>query len=245
MRQSNTYVLIYTIGLTIVCGLALSLTAMGLKEKQQKNIELEKKYNILSVAMKVDEGVNVEELYDKRVRSYVIDYNGNKVEGVSASSIIIVSEYKKDPTSRQLPVYEILSETNPDKVESYVLPMYGFGLWDNIWGFVALKEDLETIVGVNFDHKAETPGLGARITTQEIQERYIGKKIYNEDKTLVGVQMMKGEGNNYDDQPHKVDGMSGATITGKGLSDMIVDFLASYDSFIKNKRNSTTAFLIQ
>lgn len=123
--------------------------------------------------------------------------------------------------------------------------MYGFGLWDNIWGFVALKGDLETINGVNFDHKSETPGLGARITTEEIQSRFVGKKIYDKTMDLVAVQMMKGEGNDYSNEPHKVDGMSGATITGKGLSDMIVDYLACYNGFIQSKRKSSTAYLIQ
>jgi Na+-transporting NADH:ubiquinone oxidoreductase subunit C len=221
------------------------MTAIGLKDKQQKNIELEKKTNILSVAMKLEEGADVEAIYAARVKSYVIDYTGKQVPNVKAEQIVIVSEYKKAPESRMLPVYEITSAEDPSKTETYVLPLYGFGLWDNIWGFVALQADLETINGVRFDHKAETPGLGARIATEEIQNRFVGKKIYDASAQLVGVKMMKGEGNDYSQEPNLVDGMSGATITGTGVGNMIVDYLQCYNKFLSEKKNSNnTALLI-
>ena len=96
-----------------------------------------------------------------------------------------------------------------------MLPVYGYGLWNNIWGFVALQADLNTIQGVKFQHAGETPGLGARIETdQDVQDRYKGKTIYDQGK-LVSVTMMKGEGNDYSDDPHQVDGMSGATLDGE------------------------------
>lgn len=221
------------------------MTAIGLKDRQQKNIDLEKKTNILSVAMKLEEGVDVESIYASRVKSYVIDYTGKQVPDAKAEQIVIVSEYKKAPEKRLLPVYEIVSAQDSSIIDTYVLPLYGFGLWDNIWGFVALKEDMETINGVRFDHKAETPGLGARIATDEIQDRFIGKKIYDESAQLVGVKMMKGEGNDYSNYPNLVDGMSGATITGTGVGNMIADYLKCYENFLAEKKNSnTTALLI-
>ncbi len=244
MQQSNAYILIYTVILTIVCGVLLSMTAIGLKEPQQKNIELEKKSNILSVAMKVSEGDDVEKIYKERVKSYVVDVQGKVVEGQKAENIVVVTEYKKPVEQRLLPVYEILNPEGTD-LEAYVFPVYGFGLWDNIWGYVALKKDLNTINGVNFDHKAETPGLGARITTEEVRNRFIGKQIFDASASITGVKMMKGEGNDYSTQPNQVDGMSGATITGTGVSKMLLEYMNCYQSFIKSKKSqSATALLI-
>lgn len=244
MQQSNAYILIYTVILTIVCGVLLSMTAIGLKEPQQRNIELEKKTNILKVAIKLSEGDDVEKIYQDRVKSYVVDVNGKMVEGQKAENIVVVAEYKKPAEQRLLPVYEIL-KVDGNGLEAYVFPVYGFGLWDNIWGYVALKEDLNTINGVSFDHKSETPGLGARITTDEIKNRYIGKQIFDASAAIAGVTMMKGEGNDYSNEPNKVDGMSGATITGTGVSKMLLDYMTCYENFIKSKKGQTaTALLI-
>ncbi len=147
-----------------------------------------------------------------------------------------------------LPVYEIRNESNPEEVQFYVLPLYGYGLWDNIWGYVALEKDLNTIKGVRFDHKGETPGLGARISSDEIQSRYEGKKIYSEGGEVVSVKIMKGEMGGgqrsveaYASEPHQVDGLSGATITGKGVNDMLKAYLDSYDKFIKETQSKLSS----
>jgi Na+-transporting NADH:ubiquinone oxidoreductase subunit C len=139
-----------------------------------------------------------------------------------------------------LPVYEIVNENDPNVTDSYVLPLRGYGLWNNIWGFIALDKDLNTVKGVRYEHAGETPGLGARIATEEVQQRYVGKKIA-EGNQIVAVQMMKGEGNDYSSSPHKVDGMSGATITAKGLNNMLTEYLKAYENFIKSKMNNTQA----
>lgn len=230
MRQSNLYILLYAAGITIVCGGLLALASEGLKERQQANIELERKANILSTVMNIEDGVNVAEVYNKRVKSYVVDFNGNIVDGVDAASVNVEAEYKKAPEKRLLPVYEFRSESNPDKLEFIVVPVHGFGLWDKIWGYVALQADLNTVQGVIFQHKGETPGLGARIASEEIQSRYRGKKVF-EGNELVSVVMMKGEGFDYSDDPHKVDGMSGATLTGKGVNNMLKDYLSCYVNY--------------
>lgn len=238
MRQSNLYIILYAAGLTIICGGLLALAAQGLKEPQERNIAQERRENILSTVMELKKGDNVNEIYDKRVNAFVVDYNGNVKEGVKPADVNLAAEYKKPARERLLPVYEFRSETNPDQVENVVFPLFGFGLWDNIWGFVALENDMNTIKGVKFQHKGETPGLGARINTDDIQSRYRGKKVFEGDQ-LVSVTMMKGEGNDYSADQHKVDGMSGATLTGKGVNNMLKDYLSSYLNYIKKlKANS-------
>lgn len=234
MRQSNSYIVIYSAILTVVCGGLLALAAQGLKEAQDKNIALERRQNILSTVMTLEKGDNVDEIYNKRVNPLVIDYNGNVKEGIKPADVDLAAEYKKSPRERLLPVYEFKSESDPDRVENIVMPVFGYGLWNNIWGFVALESDFNTIAGVKFQHAGETPGLGARIQEEDIQDRYKGKKIY-EAGNLVSVVMMKGEGGDYNDDSHKVDGMSGATLTGKGVNNMLTDYLACYNKYIKNK----------
>ncbi|QHT70077.1 NADH:ubiquinone reductase (Na(+)-transporting) subunit C [Rhodocytophaga rosea] len=240
MRQSNLYIILYTAGLTVLCGVLLAVAAEGLKPQQQANIALEQKRNILTTVLTLDENANITELYEKRVKAYVVKPDGSVDEGKKVEEISIVDEYKKPADQRLLPIYEVVSESDPNKAEFYVLPVYGYGLWNNIWGFVSLKSDLSTINGVSYAHAGETPGLGARITTEEIQQRYTGKKIF-EGSNLVSVQMMKGEGNDYSDSPHKVDGMSGATLTAKGINNMLMDYFKSYENFFKAKMNNKQA----
>lgn len=240
MRQSNSYILIYSAILTIVCGGLLALTAEGLKDRQEANVELERKKNILATVIPLDENADIIKLYSERVKPFVIDFEGNVKEGMMPAQVSVVTEYKKPAEQRLLPVYEFRNPNNPDQVDNVVLPLFGYGLWNNIWGFIALESDLNTVKGINLQHAGETPGLGARITTEEIQDRYKGKKIFENGK-LVSIVMMKGEGNDYSSDPHKVDGMSGATLTAKGVNIMLSDYLYSYQNYIKKKQSTAQA----
>lgn len=234
MRQSNLYIVLYAVGLTVVCGAALAFASISLKDRQDANVALEEKTNILSTVMTVEEGANVEEIYSKRIRAFVIDYQGNVKEGMTPKQVVVAAEYKKKPEERLLPVYEVISEADPNKVESVVLPVYGYGLWNNIFGFVALKEDFSTIRGVSFGHVGETPGLGARISSAEIQDRYKDKTVFDNGQ-LLSVVMQKGEGLDYSAEPHKVDGMSGATLTAKGVNNMLKDYFTCYEKYLQKK----------
>ena len=236
MRQSNSYVVLYATAITVVCGGLLAFASVSLKDKQDANIAMEQKKNILSSVITLNEGDNINELYSSQVKGFVIDYNGNVKEGMTPEQVELAKEYKKAPADRLLPLYEFMSHTDPTKVEYVVMPVYGYGLWNNIWGFVAVKSDFSTIQGVKFQHAGETPGLGARIESEEIQERFKGKTIFDNGK-LTSVVIQKGEGQDYSGAPHKVDGMSGATLTGKGVNNMLKDYLACYENFLK--KNST------
>lgn len=237
MRQSNLYIVIYAAVLTIVCGGLLALASEGLKERQQFNVALEQKKNILATVVELKEGQDVNVLYSQRVKEFVVDFEGNIKEGIKPQDVVLAAEYKKPSEQRLLPLYEFKNESDPNKIDYLVLPIYGFGLWNDIWGFVALESDMNTIRGVKFDHKGETPGLGARISSdEEVQARYKGKSIYDDTK-LVSVTMMKGEGNDYGSDPHKVDGMSGATLTAKGVNNMLKDYLSSYENYLKKKKS--------
>lgn len=241
MQRSNTYILLYTVALTLFCGIVLSLTAMALKPLQDYNVEQERKINIVATfadvsAMSKEEAVA---LYNDVIEGLVVNNKGETIDGVDAGEIEVLREYKKTVEERRFPVYIAKNKDNKEKIEFYVIPTYGFGLWNNISGYVALKPDLNTIEGVRFGHIGETPGLGARISDdEEVYNRYIGKKLFDEKGELQSVEMQKGEGNDYSDKPHKVDGMSGATLTAKGVNNMFLEYFSAYKSYFNKISNS-------
>ncbi|EMR01689.1 NADH:ubiquinone reductase (Na(+)-transporting) subunit C [Cesiribacter andamanensis] len=238
MRQSNAYVIGFAAILTVIIGGLLAAAAVGLREPQQKAVKLDTRTKILSAVMEIKEGDDVNQIWEERISSLVVDIDGDVVErlddgtAVIAESIDVGKEFKKSPQERLFPVFEFKGDNG--EIQNYIIPVYGNGLWDRIWGFVALEKDLVTIKGVRFDHKGETPGLGARITDGEVQDRYIGKKIYNNVGDLVSVQMMKaetGDASIYDE--YHVDGMSGSTMTANGVNDMLMRYFRYYSNYFK------------
>ena len=143
-------------------------------------------------------------------------------------------EVKKQPVDQRFPLY--VAEKGGKTF--YVIPLYGAGLWDAIWGYIALDEDKNTIIGANFDHKAETPGLGAEITTDWFQAQFQGKTLLNDlnagyvADNFVSVKAIKGGAKAGD--AHGVDAISGGTITSDGVSDMVQERLARYLPYFKN-----------
>ncbi len=229
--------------MTTVIGGVLSFTSQILGPAQKRSIELDTKSQILKAVMVVDKKTDVLGIYDQRIKSLVVDFEGNPVEKdakgnpIVPENVNISKNYKLSPETRELPVFKYMSETNPDEVEAYILPLYGNGLWNRIYGFVALERDLNTIKGISFGHIQETPGLGARIADAEIQNRYKEKKIFNEG-SIVSVTMVKGETKDPSMYgPHEVDGMSGSTLTAKGVNAMLKEYLDCYEGFIEKTKN--------
>jgi len=251
VQQSNTYVIVYSAVLTVILGLLLSGSAQILGPKQKEAIALDKKKQILGAVISAEEigamtPAQVNEFYNSHISSTVVDINGKEVTegGVTAEQVEIAKDYKKPADQRAYPVFIYHADGNPSDVKSYILPLYGAGLWDAIWGYVALETDMNTVGGITLAHAGETPGLGARITEGDVQARYVGKKIFDESGELVAVQMMKGEGKDYSSDLHKVDGMSGATITANGVNNMLKAYLGNYEAYIKaHSSNSAVAGL--
>ena len=245
MQQSNTYIIVYSAVLTIILGLLLSGSAQVLGPWQQEAIALDKKKQILGAVISAEEIAamtpeQVNKFYETRISSTVVDLSGAEItkEGITAEKVEIAKDYKKPAEERSYPVFIFHAEGNPEAVESYIFPMYGAGLWDAIWGYLALETDMNTIGGITLAHAAETPGLGARITEAKVMERYVGKKIFDESGALITVMMQKGEGKDYASDAHKVDGMSGATITGNGVNNMLKAYMGCYEGYIKSKSAS-------
>jgi len=225
--------------MVIIVAAVLSFAAITLKPFQDKNIEIEKKKDILkSVGLGLDlTGVDnkntfYEELYAKYiVETKVINSKGEEKSGVDAFNVKMKAEMAKNEEERNLPLYFANLDDGTKKV---IIPLRGKGLWGPIWGYISLEGDYNTIFGTTFDHKGETPGLGADINKDWFLEPFKGKEIF-EGEELVSITIVKGGAAPGD--KHGVDAISGGTITSKGLEDMLRDNLKSYKSYFKNQKN--------
>ena len=228
--NGNKYTFIYASAMVILVAAILSITALKLKPAQQKNIDIEKKQNILSSVGIASTFADAEAIYAERiVNSYIVNFSGEQIEG-NAFSIDLKSERAKPEADRKLPVYECKTEEGT----KYILPMYGAGLWGPIWGYVSVNDDMNTLYGANFAHAGETPGLGAEISTKAFQAPFKGKKIFDESGNLVSIIVAKSS----ESAPaeHKVDGISGGTITSKGLQAMLLNDFTPYKAFFTKKK---------
>ena len=230
-RNSNNYTFIYASVMVILVAAILSIAAMALKPLQKKNTEIEKKQNILASVNIITTAKNAEEVYSQKIlNSYVVNSKGEVIEG-DAFSVELRLQKVKPLEERQLPVFECQT----DEGLKYIFPLRGAGLWGPLWGYIALNEDLNTIYGANFDHQGETPGLGAEISTPSFQEPFKGKQIFDASGNLVSIIVAKA--NESAPAQHRVDAISGGTITSKGLEQMLLDDLKSYQNFITQKKS--------
>lgn len=230
---SNTYIFLFSTAMVVVVALLLSLAAMKLKPFQEKNIEVEKKQNILSSVRIRSTPGNAVDLYKKYITgSYVINNKGEKAEGADAFTIDMKNEISKPAFDRLLPIF---IATLDDGSQAFVTPLRGKGLWGPIWGYISFLPDLNTIYGAIFDHQGETPGLGAEISTEWFQKPFFGKQIFEDSTHFVSVKVLKGgvaAGNR-----HAVDAISGGTITSKALEAMLDSCLVQYRIFfIQNRK---------
>lgn len=234
MRQSNGYVIGFAVAMTVICGGLLALASTGLKERQDKQIELDTQKQILSAVINIEDGMDIASIYGKQINSYVVNAAGEKVSGVVAEKVDTKKVFKlKDESQKQLPVFEFKNSSG--ELEAYIIPVYGMGLWNYVFGYVALEKDLNTIKGVSLGHVGETPGLGARITELEVQKRFVGKKFSNQDVTEV-IHFIKGENSQSNFSDYEVDGLSGATMTTKGVNAMLTSYAKYYDNYFKTLR---------
>jgi Na+-transporting NADH:ubiquinone oxidoreductase subunit C len=230
---SNTYIFIFSAVMVVIVALLLSLAALQLKPYQDKNIEVEKKQNILASVRIKSTPVDAVDIYAKYITtSFVVNNKGEKVEGIDAFTVDVKKELSKPADQRNLPVYV---GNLDDGTNAYVMPMRGKGLWGPIWGYISLKPDMNTVYGAVFDHQGETPGLGAEIATEMFQHPFIDKKIFNEKDEFVSIKVLKGGAP--DGDIHAVDAISGGTITSKALEEMVDTCLVQYKSFyIQNRQ---------
>ena len=231
-KNSNTYQILYAAVMVLLVGTVLAFIYMALKPKQNENIANDTRKQILSalhLAAPSDE--LVKETYEKYiVQDLLVDRDGNITD--STKNVAFEVEMKKNvklsDAERKLPVMKCRLDDGSIK---YVLPVYGAGLWGPIWGYIAVNDDGNTIYGANFSHEGETPGLGARITEPEFQELFSDKHLFV-DGEFKSVAVLK-KGQKATNGAEQIDALTGATITSRGVSDMMAECLAPYETFLK------------
>ena len=191
---------------------------------------MRRKKNILASVSIEANADNAEEIYaEKIINSYVVNSKGEKLES-NAFEVDLKKQRAKPVEEQELPVFEC----EIDGVVKYIIPLRGSGLWGPIWGYVSVENDMNTIYGANFDHEGETPGLGAEISTSMFEEPFKGKQLFDGTGKFVSIIVAKaGESA---PEKHKVDGISGGTITSKGLEKMLMDDLSAYKAFFNSKK---------
>ena len=245
--EKNTYTLLFAVGLVVVVGTLLAAIDSSLKDKIRINEILEKQQNILyAIGINENEGNNVsfiaaekaEEEFNKYITKQIY-IQGNEVIEDNKAYLIDVKKQKtlaKDPShKRKLPLFI----AQKDGRYLYVAPIRGKGLWDAIWAYVSVDENM-VIRGIYFDHKAETPGLGANIKQRFFMDDFIGESLLDSQGNFKGVTVSKTnlDPKNEDKYDNEVDAIAGSTITGDGVTAMIRSDLSLYQSYFNSLNNN-------
>ena len=233
-KEGNGYTVLFAAILVAVVGAGLAALSVGLKPAQQANIEIKNKMDILGAINVETSRKTANDLYTKHIATdecLILDENGNKKDG-DVFAVNIQKEFKEEiggklkAADMNYPLYV----ANVDGAKKFIIPMVGSGLWGPIWGYVAMNDDYETVYGATFFHKGETPGLGAEISTPIFQDQFVEEKI-STDGIYTKMLMMKDASGK--DQLHKVDGITGGTITSKGVEEMLDRTLQVYVDYFK------------
>ena len=230
--------------MTVVVALILAFMSTGLKDIHKKNEAIYNKKAILG-AIAESAGLDMSsvsdddvlDIFSNKIEQVVVDASGKVVSkeevekrgyiGGMAENIDMKNEAKKDPKDRLLPFYIYKG----DNGKLYIITIRGKGLWDEIWANVAIKDDLNTIAGIAFDHAGETPGLGAEIKDNpSFYNQFKGKKLFTDKGEYVSVAVIKGGAKN---PVHEVDAISGATLTSNGVSNMMKKGISMYLPYFK------------
>ncbi len=226
-KNSNAYIILYSTVMVVIVAVLLSVAALSLQKRQYENELGEKKTNILQSL-----GASGED-FDTLVKAYVVDADGNKTEK-SAEEVFNMMKTNKDLRYDYEQKNLILFAATDGRV---VIPLIGKGLWDDIWGYIALEKDMNTVSGIVMAHKGETPGLGAEIATPAHQALYKGKTLF-ENGDFVSVTLRKGGAKN---PAHEVDAITGGTKTSDGVTAMLRNNLSEYLPFFEKVQRAASA----
>ena len=231
-KNSNLYIITYTVVMVVIVGALLATLATSLKDKQAANVLNEQKTSIMKAFGEADasfdEVVTIgrltagefTEVVDEAVVAEVFDMLGNRKALAEAEDNLPIFKMEKDGATK------------------FVLPIVGKGLWGDIWGYVSLLQTADNveITGIVMDHAGETPGLGAEIATDNVQKAFEGKKLYNAEGNFA-VRMQKDGAQN----EHEVDAITGGTKTCYGVNAMLENSISKYESFLRATETAAEA----
>ena len=236
-RDSTGYTVGFAALVCVICGIGVAGAAVALKPRQDANKILDQQKQVLLVAglLKADQPATPAEvtaLFEKNIRPELIDLKtGTPAKGVEIKGFDQKRAQKDPATSTAAPenpakvfrvpnnglVYHVVKD---GKTDMLILPIEGYGLWSVLYGYLALDNDATTVKGITFYQHAETPGLGGEVDNPKWKGTWPGRKIYD-DKGKVALSVIKGQAGPPASDPHRIDGLSGATITSNGVTNTI------------------------
>lgn len=228
----------------LVCAIVVSAAAVSLRPMQQQNVEIDMKRNILSAAGMLETGRSVADQFES-VETRVIDLSSGQFLDVDPDTFDQRKAAQDPAQSRRLDPSEDLASIRrleeqslvyivrgaDNSIETLILPVRGYGLWSTLYGFLALEGDLNTVAGLGFYEHAETPGLGGEVDNPRWKQQWVGRKVFDENGDL-GLSVRRGvvERTNDYERDHYIDGLSGATLTSRGV-DGLIQFWMGEDGF--------------
>ena len=257
--RSTRYTIGFATAVCVVCALLVAASAVGLREKQEVNQLLYRQKNVLLAAglVKPDERLSDRELlaaFDRNIRVRLVDLKTGDLiaEGKMDARTYDQRKARSDPaTSRAAPpnaaqisrvpnygtVYFVVGAADRDRIEQIVIPVEGVGMWGTMYGFLAIERDTTTISGLTYYDQKETPGLGGEAGNPRWQALWRGRKAYDENWEP-RIRVIKGPAGPPAQDPHRVDGLSGATITSNGITRTMQFWLGNdgYGPFLKKFR---------
>ncbi|HLV53932.1 MAG TPA: NADH:ubiquinone reductase (Na(+)-transporting) subunit C [Cryomorphaceae bacterium] len=248
-KNSNAYTFIFAIVMVVIVGVALAFTSVSLKPLQEKNAVQKKMLSILaSVGVEAERETSAELFEQYFAKRIAVNHEGEVIRESEGPidpkdmedpfNVDVQKEFRSTemkPEDRSYPLY--LAEIDGERIS--VIPLAGKGLWGPIWGYIALREDDNTIYGASFDHAGETPGLGAEISEQNFGDQFKGKTLYDESGNLVSITLEKTGAS--PDAPHAVDGITGGTITSKGVEEMIRRTMGVYSAYFEKENTELSS----
>ena len=255
MRQySNAYIIGFATTICLVCSIVVSTSAVALRERQDRNKILDRQTQVLVVAGVLEEGQSataedVERLFKDNIRSRVVDLTSGDYDDTVDPNTFDQRKATKDPsTSIAAPPNDAGLIRLPDKavvyqrvengeIRSFILPIEGKGLWSTLYGFIALAPDTTTIQGITFYEHGETPGLGGEVDNPSWKSLWVGRKAYD-TSWKPAVEVTKGIAGPPAQDPYRVDGLSGATLTSRGVTNLVQFWLGEngFDPYLEKIR---------
>ena len=247
-KDSIKNTLLIGIGLCLVCAAIISVIAVGLKELQKSNAILDQQKKIVAAADLKGFYGTTESAFDS-IEEKIIDIEEGLITDISTEKYDL-SEELKDPSryialssiediatiKKRVNFSKVFLEYREDQLNTVILPVRGYGLWGILYGYLAISSDLNTIIGLEFYQHKETPGLGAEVDNPKWKALWRGKKIYDENGEIL-IKVVKGKvDNNSDMSTYEVDGLSGATLTSNGVSNLLAYWLgdSGFKKFLNN-----------
>ncbi len=240
--HDTKYTILFAAAVCLVCSVFVASAAVFLKPLQDANIVLDRQKKVLTVAGLMEEGqklsaAEVNAIFEKNIQPQVIDLATGEPNNEVDPNTFDQQRAAKDPALsqpaaannaqvRRVPnqalVYKVVRN---GKLEATILPIEGKGLWSTLYGFLALAPDFDTISGITFYQHGETPGLGGEVDNPRWKALWQGRKAFD-DKGAIRIQVKKGQAGSVESDPHNVDGLSGATLTSRGVSDLVQFWLS-------------------